>query len=304
MDNISALVAELPLQWTELIYGWGGVVLRLILIIILARLVLRFGYSFIERVFKERDRGITLGTKAETFSGLFKSLWRYLVVFMAILMILREFNMDLTPVIAGAGIAGLAVGFGAQNLVRDVITGFFIIIEDQFSVGDHVTVGLHSGIVEQVGLRVTKIRDFGGEEHIFPNGKIEIVTNHSKGPQRALVDVSVAYEEDVDYVLGVLREHCAWFAGEYPELEEGPSVLGVAELGDSEVVIRIIARSKPLQQWYIERELRRTIKNRFVSLDIEIPYPRRVLLAHGEKEDIPPLKGKSKEEPNKGQDKG
>jgi small conductance mechanosensitive channel len=289
MDSFKELLRPLPVLAQNLLIQWGGVILRLILIIILAKLVLRFGYSLIDRIFKDKNNIITLGNKSETFSGLFKSLLRYLIIFVSILMILREF-VDITPILAGAGIAGLAVGFGAQSLVKDIITGFFVIIEDQFSVGDHVTIDSYSGIVEHVGLRVTKVRDFGGQLHIFPNSRIEIITNHSQGPQRALVDIPVTYEENVDHVLEALREICEKFSREYPAVREGPEVLGVVNLGDSEVVVRIIAKTEPMQQWYIERELRRVIKNHFEQTGIEIPYPRRVLLMRSEKtgKGIPP----------------
>ncbi|MDO9535717.1 MAG: mechanosensitive ion channel family protein [Bacillota bacterium] len=276
------LFLQLTLNWQEIVFKWGGVFLRLILILVLAKFVLRFGYSIVDRVFVDKHKSISFGNRVETFSGLLKSILRYLIFFVAVLMILREF-IDITPILAGAGIVGLAIGFGAQNLVRDIITGFFLVIEDQISVGDFVTIESYSGIVEQVGLRVTKIRDFGGQVHIFPNSKIEIVTNHSRGPQRALVDVSVAYEEDIDHVLKVLEEICAEFSKEHPEVKEGPLVLGVADLGDSEVVVRIIAQVEPMRQWQIERELRRTIKRQFDKLGIEIPYPRRVLFTGKDK---------------------
>jgi moderate conductance mechanosensitive channel len=282
MEIFQDFFLQLTLNWQQIVFLWGGVFLRLILILVLAKLGLRFGYSIIERVFTDKHKSISFGNRAETFNGLLKSVLRYLVFFVAILMVLREF-VDITPILAGAGIIGLAIGFGAQNLVRDIITGFFLIIEDQICVGDFVTIESYSGIVEQVGLRVTKLRDFGGQVHIFPNGKIEIVTNHSRGPQRSLVDVSVAYEEDIDHVLEVLEEICSEFSKEHPEVKEGPLVLGVAELGDSEVVVRMIAKVEPMQQWQVERELRRTIKRQFDKLGIEIPYPRRVLFTGSEK---------------------
>jgi moderate conductance mechanosensitive channel len=282
MEIFQELILQLTLNWQEIVFKWGGAFLRLILILVLARFVLRFGYSIVDRVFIDRHKSITFGNRGETFSGLLKSVLRYLVFFVAILMVLREF-IDITPILAGAGIVGLAIGFGAQNLVRDIITGFFLIIEDQISVGDFVTIESYSGIVEQVGLRVTKIRDFGGQVHIFPNSKIEIVTNHCRGPQRSLVDISVAYEEDIDHVLEVLEEVCAEFSKEHSEVKEGPVVLGVAELGDSEVVVRIIAQVEPMKQWQIERDLRRTIKRQFDRRGIEIPYPRRVVYTGSDK---------------------
>lgn len=283
MAGITDLLNSLPEVWQEIMMRWGGVIIRLILIIVLVRVALKFGYSVLDKILMGKRKLVTLGDRVETFNGLIKSLWRYVVIFVAILMILREF-VDITPILAGAGIVGLAVGFGAQSLVKDIITGLFIIIEDQFAVGDYISTGPYSGIVEQVGLRVTRLRDFGGQLHIIPNSKIETVTNFSDGPQRSLIDVSVAYEHNIDSVLEILREECERFSGEYPQVKEGPTVLGVVDLEDSGVVIRIIARVEPMQQWFIERELRRKIKNRLDEAGIEIPYPRRVVIARQENE--------------------
>jgi small conductance mechanosensitive channel len=174
------------------------------------------------------------------------------------------------------------VGFGAQSLVRDVIAGFFIILEDQFSVGDYITAGNYTGVVEELGLRITKIRDFSGELHIIPNGKIEAVTNRTRGSMRALVEVSVAYEEDIDEVLAVLAELSARFGAETAEVVEGPAVLGVVALNDTAVVIRVIARTVAMAQWKVERDLRRAIKKELDARGIEIPYPRRVVYSRSD----------------------
>lgn len=277
MDFLREYIQQIPEGWQKVFLQWGGGFLRLILIILLAKLALNFAYKLIDSIFMQRERGLSLGEKAQMFSGFLKSFLRYLVIFIAIMMILRELKVDLTPILAGAGIAGLAIGFGAQSLVKDIITGFFIIIEDHYSVGDYVTVESLSGIVEQVGLRTTRIRDFGGQLHIIPNSRIEVVTNFSRGPQRSMVDISVSYQENIDYVLDVLKDLCEKFASENPDIIEGPTVLGVVDMGESNVIVRITARTQPMQQWHIERELRREIKKSFDQKGIEIPYPRRVL---------------------------
>lgn len=284
MEFLNNLLAEFPQGLQDGLVQWGGTVARLIVIFILAVIAKRLGNRAIDRIFQEGAERTGQKEKAETFSGMLKSVWWYVVLFAAVLIVLREFGVDLTPVLAGAGIVGLAIGFGAQSLVKDIITGLFIVIEDQFSVGDYVTAGSCSGIVERVGLRTTKIADFGGQTHVIPNGMITMVTNHSRGPQRSLVDISVAYEEDVNRVLQVLNELCREIKEEYPQITDGPNVQGVIALGDSDVVIRIVAMAEPMTQWLIERELRRSIKNRFDQEGIEIPYPRRVLYPRHENE--------------------
>lgn len=263
---------------------WGVRLAKAVLILILARLALRFGNSLIQKIFTPvPDRPAYLPeNKAKTLSALLTSVWRYLIWALAIVLVITELDiMDIGPILAGAGIVGLAVGFGAQNLVRDIISGFFIILEDQFSVGDYITTGTFSGIVEELGLRITKIRDFSGELHIVPNGYIEAVTNRTRGNMRAMVDVTVAYEEEVEAVLSVLEEAVRQYALADPDIVEGPTVLGVVELAEAGVVIRIIARTVPMTQWKVERGLRRAVKSVLDKHGIEIPYPRRVVFTRG-----------------------
>lgn len=263
---------------------WGARIFSALLIIILARLALRFGCSLIDRLFTPSpDRpGLLAENKAKTLSALLSSVWRYTVYALTAVTILSRLQiMDVGPILAGAGILGLAVGFGAQNLVRDVISGFFIILEDQFSVGDFITVDSFTGIVEELGLRITKIRDFSGELHIVPNGQIQAVTNRTRGNMRAMIDVGISYDEDVDHVLSVLEELMREYAQGDADVVEGPTVLGVVDLADSSVEIRVIARTVPMTQWKVERDMRRAIKNKFDELGIEIPYPRRVIYSRG-----------------------
>ncbi|HHY36393.1 MAG TPA: mechanosensitive ion channel family protein [Firmicutes bacterium] len=258
--------------------------LAIIVIILLARLLLRLGYLLIERVIKKtrESKGHLEERKYETLQHLVKSLLRYLVVFVAAVTILDTVGVSVTSVLAGAGIAGLAVSFGAQNLVRDLITGFFIIFEDQYAVGEYISIGQFSGIVEDIGLRVTKLRAFAGDLHIIPNGNITQVTNYSRGNMRALVDIPIAYEEDIDKALAVLEETSRELAAQIPEIVEGPHVLGVVDLGNAGVVLRVIAMARPMYQWGVERQLRKEFKEALEKHGIEIPYPRQVVIMAGE----------------------
>lgn len=272
--------------WENLVIGWVERAVAVIFILIAARLVQKAGNRLIERYFERKTGGAPPADerKVHTFQPLFKQIWRYLVLFVTLLLILDQLGIDLTPILATAGVAGIAVGFGAQRLVRDLITGFLLLAEDQYAVGDYITVGDHVGVVEEVTLRVTRLRDFSGDLHVIPNGNIENVTNHARGEIRALVEVSVSYEADIDRAIAVLEELSGELKEQYPEILEGPTVLGITSLGDSGIEIRLVARTEPLQHWYIEREMRLAIKKRFDREKIEIPYPRRLLIHRQEQQ--------------------
>ncbi len=252
-----------------------GSLLRIVLIYILARVVIKVVNPLVKRTLSHARENIS-ERRTKTLESLLLSVIRYVVGFAAVLAVLGELGVDTTSVLAGAGIVGLAIGFGAQNLVRDVITGFFFVFEDQFAVGDYVTAGGEGGIIEEMGLRVTKIRDFSGTLHVIPNGTVGKTTNHSRGNMRAMVDVSVAYEEDIERVLEVLERVSQELAETNEDIKEGPTVLGLAKLGDSDMVFRVLSRVEPMTQWGVEREMLKAIKQAFDREGIEIPYPRRV----------------------------
>lgn len=275
-------------QWVKLGMNAAYAGIKALAVFIAAKIILKFGNILIDGFLKTEEKGkLKLDErKLKTLTPLMKSALKYVVYFMAGVTILRIFGIPTESIIATAGIGGLAIGFGAQNLVKDIITGFFILFEDQFSVGDYIETAGLNGFVEEMGLRVTKLRSFGGELHIIPNGEITKVTNHTRGSIRAMVDVGIAYEEDVERALETLKEICDKLARERDDIVEGPTVLGVQELGDSSVVIRIIAKTIPLQQWSVERELRRRIKETFDQKGIEIPYPRQVIIHKKDKDQL------------------
>lgn len=260
---------------------WGA--LKIITIIILAKIALVLGYILVDKIVRpvngKNGKIFFDPYRVETLNALLKNGLRYVVYFLAGTIILSVLGYPVTTLIAGAGVVGLAVGFGAQNLVRDIITGFFILFENQFSVGDHVEVAGVEGIVKEIGLRTTRIQSFSGALHIIPNSKIEEVTNYITDSIRVMVDVDVAYEENISRVIEVLKVLMEEIRLEHSEIVEGPTVLGVQELGSSSVVIRILARTKPMEQWSIERILKKKIKERFDREGIEIPYPRQVLIS-------------------------
>jgi len=197
-----------------------------------------------------------------------------------VIALLLTFNLfiDIGPILAGAGILGLAVSFGAQSLVKDVISGFFILFENQFAIGDVIEAAGKSGVVEKMTLRVVVLRDVEGAMHVIPNGEIKVVSNKTRGWSRAVVDVGVAYDVDVDRALAVVRDEAAQFTTDKtwgPQLDGPVEVLGIESLGDSAVVIRSLIKTQPGSQWNAAREFRRRMKNRLDREGIEIPYPQR-----------------------------
>lgn len=219
--------------------------------------------------------------RARTLTRVIHSTALVAMATVAGLMILRELGLDIAPLIAGAGVVGVAVGLGAQTLIRDVIGGFFILLEDQFDVGDSIRVGNIAGGVEKMTLRATFLRDLEGTLHIIPNSEMRIVSNRTKDWSRAVVNVGVAYEEDIGRVMAALGKigHDLYQDEEFASLLlEEPTVSGVEALGDWAVTVRIMVKTKPGKQWDVARELRRRIKESFEREGIEMPYPRQEVL--------------------------
>ncbi|WP_059104964.1 mechanosensitive ion channel family protein [Shouchella shacheensis] len=203
---------------------------------------------------KEGARGRT-----QTLEKISISVLSYTLIFLLVAFVAEAVGLPLGPLLAGAGIVGLAIGFGAQGVVSDVVTGFFLLLEKQLEVEDYVTASGIDGIVEEVGLRTTHIRGFDGTLHFIPNRNIDNVDNHSRGNMRALVDIALPADKDVEHVLSVVKEAVEGFS--HPALKEGPDVLGVQSVDLYSSVVRIIARTENMQQWGVERELRALIKH-------------------------------------------
>jgi small conductance mechanosensitive channel len=193
--------------------------------------------------------------------------------------LLSVWGVDPTSLLALGGLASVAVGLGAQSIIQDILTGAFILIEDQFSVGDVVKIEGYSGTVESVGMRTTRIRSADGDLYIIPNGQIKIITNMSKGFNRAVVDVGISYNENIDRVIDLLTAELEKIYNDklIPGIIDCPQVLGVEQLADSSVVIRIKADCSVGENWNIERQLRRLIKNALDREGIEIPFPQQVV---------------------------
>lgn len=258
----------------------GSVSLKIILIIVVSRILVTLSQAAINRIFRNREGGKLQIDKRrlETLRVLVNNVSRWVLFFLTVLLVLDQMGFDLRPVLVSAGVLGLAIGFGAQSLVRDIITGFFIIFEDQFAVGDAVTINTFSGTVLEIGLRITKLKSATGEVHIIPNGTITQVTNFSLLNTVALVDVAVAYEENIDRVQEIIAEVAKKVQKENKDIVSDPQVLGVQALGPTEVVIRVTVECKPNTHYGVARQLRASIKEEFTARGIELPYPRMMAM--------------------------
>jgi small conductance mechanosensitive channel len=258
----------------------GIIFLRFLVIIIVYAIVKSLGTKIITRLFSRaaNRQGISPG-RAKTLEKLTVNMFTYSLIFFLVIMVLENvFDVRTTAILAGAGIVGLAIGFGAQGIVSDVVTGFFLLLEKQVDVEDYVTTAGFSGIVEEVGLRTTKIRDFDGSLHYVPNREISSLTNHSRGNMRALVDIGISYDDNIDHAIEVIQSVCDQVAANEEAIFEGPNVVGVQGLGDSDVVIRVIAKTENMMQWAVERTLRKAIKEALDANGIEIPFPHQVYI--------------------------
>jgi len=225
--------------------------------------------------------------RAETLARVFRYLVAVVVSLIAGMLVLSELGVSVAPILGAAGVVGLAVGFGAQSLVKDFFTGFFLLLENQVRQGDVVKLGEHAGLVEEVTLRYVQLRDYDGNVHYVPNGTISSVINMTRGFSHAVMDIGVAYRENVDEVMAEMRQ-VARVLREDPEF--GPRILddldmaGVNEWGNSAVVIRCRLRTLPLEQWGVRREYLKRLKAAFDAAGIEIPFPHLTVYAGQDKQ--------------------
>lgn len=262
--------------------------LRILLIGIVAygaMRALKFGLGKLEQVlltWREReDKGHAANEKrVKTLTGLLRIICLTLVWIVGIVMSLDQIGLDITPILAGAGIVGLAVGFGAQNLVRDVINGFFVILENQVRVGDVAIVNGTGGLVEAMSFRTITLRDLSGTVHIFPHGTVTTMANMTKGWSAYVMNIGVAYKVDTDRVAEIMREVGKDLQQDEQfgkKMLEPIEILGVDAFGESAVEIKVRIKTLPIEQWGVGREYRRRLKKAFDRKNIEIPFPHRTL---------------------------
>ena len=251
------------------------------------------GFSKILHSRSRKDDDITKSERQkriQTLTGIISTILKIVLVFLYAVIILEKLGVAIGPILASAGILGLAIGFGAQELVRDMISGFFILLEDQIRIGDAVELNGKWGVVESIELRTIKLRDLSGSVHVFQNGKLNTLTNMSKDWSALLINVGVAYKEKYDHVAEVIAKvgDEMYNDSTYKNIMIAPlEISGLNEFADSAIVIRVIIKTKPGMQWDTGREFRRRIKEAFDKANIEIPFPHRTVY-WGEK--IDPLK--------------
>ncbi|MFF2483586.1 mechanosensitive ion channel family protein [Paenibacillus sp. NPDC058071] len=273
------LTMEGVMAWLTNEEAWsqfGSSVLRIAAILILAPVLIWIVNKLIDRIILNQaaKRLITQSRRVTTVGKLIKNVFSYVAAFITFMIILSEFGIELAPLLAGAGVVGLAIGFGAQSLVKDIIAGFFIILEDQFAVGDIIQTGQFKGTVEVIGLRTTRIQSWTGEIHIIPNGMINEVTNFSVSNSIAVVDVAISYEEDVEKATGIIRNAVERL--EDPNIVKTPEILGVQAITATDLKIRVIAECLPHQHFIVARSMNYIIKKALSDNGIESPYPRMV----------------------------
>ncbi|MBN1189416.1 MAG: mechanosensitive ion channel family protein [Dehalococcoidales bacterium] len=267
-----------------MLYDWFIAKGIRVVIIIAVAVVLYFIFKFlipglIRRFISRRMAGeldAEIKKRTDTLSSILITITGVIILIVAVITILPEFGVNIATLIAGIGVGGLAIAFAAQNLVRDFITGFFILFEDQYRIGDVVTIAGISGSVEDITLRRTILRDLDAKVHSIPNGKVEVSTNFTSKYSRVNLNISVGYGENLGRVIEIINRICREMS-EDPKWKDdfisAPSVLRVDNLGDSGIDIKILGDTKPARQWDIMGELRLRIKNTFDSEGIEIPWP-------------------------------
>ena len=266
-------------NFIEAIIGKG---LSLIILIISVYLIIKIGEKSIDKfVTNQSNSKLSFSMdkqKAATVGAILRSTLKYTVYIGAAAIVIGS-TFKVSAAVLSA--IGFVVGIGAQSLVKDVINGFFIIFENQYGVGDYVTIGEFSGIVDNIGIRSTVLKDFSGDIHTLPNGSVVEITNHSRGDMRFIVDVEIAYEEDIDNTINLIKKVCKKFEKDNKDEIRGEiDVLGAISLNASGVTIRAVGKAKPMSQWKLERDLRKDIKVALDEAEIEIPYPKTQIISN------------------------
>jgi small conductance mechanosensitive channel len=252
----------------------------ILLIIVIGLIIIRIGKRIIKRIFLLRGKSpIRLSNRREaTLVKLLMNVMSYSTSFFVVLFVLEELGLDIGALLAGAGIIGLAVGFGAQNLIRDIISGFFIIFEDQFSVGDFIRIGEEEGVVEEIGLRITKLKSTSGAVHIIPNGQVVRVTNFSLHNSTFVIDIGIPESFNVTKAEEKLEKAFQTLHKTKGEFISPPTFIGVQDISRGEVILRVHVETKPMMQPHAIRSIRKGVKEAFGKDKIEITFPQTYLL--------------------------
>lgn len=270
-----------PENWMKYIF----IIIKILIIWIVAKIIRKVANRTLTHVIEQKER-VPLRInrrRSRTIGKLVESVITYVVNFVAILMILSQVGFNLGPLLAGAGVLGLAIGFGAQSLVKDVITGFFIIFEDQFAVGDVVQTGNFKGTVESIGLRITTLRTWTGEVHMIPNGQILSVTNYSVLNSLGVIDLTFANDENLEPTMEVLRSILKNVKETNENVVSDPQLLGIQALGETTVTLRISVECIPNTQTAVIRQMNEEIRRKLSDPELKIVQPKAVNYSPGEK---------------------
>lgn len=270
--------------------------LKIVLIIVGTFILLKFVKGISSRLYDllvKKEVDAESRKRAETLKSVIQNVLKIAVWILATMIILEHLGIKIGPLLAAAGIAGLAIGFAGQNLVKDIINGFFILLWDQIRVGDWVQIAGKAGLVERVNLKMTVLRDLSGNVHFVPNSAIDLVTNMTKDYSQYILEIGVAYREDVDEVMTVIKEVDEDLRND-PEFKDDilkpTEVLGLDNFADSALIIKARITTKPIKQWIIKREFNRRLKKKFNEMDIEIPFPHVTLyMGQDKKGQAPPM---------------
>lgn len=267
----------------EALWSYAGIAVKIMIVIILVLLIRQIACHLIDKLFRNRltmtlskNDAVALEEKRlHTLSKLFKSIVSYVLYFIGIITCLDMIGFSVTTIIAGAGVVSLAVAFGAQSIVQDLMSGIVIVLEDQYAVGEYVQIDTVQGQVKEIGMKTTKVQTVDGHLMIIANGSIGKVINYSRAAQRGFVDVGIAYEENLEHAIAVMQQACDKVAQQYQDdLEEQPNVVGAIALADSAVTVRATFTAWNWKQLPIERELRKEIKTALEAANVEISYPK------------------------------
>jgi len=282
------MMEMLPLSWQD----WTPLLRSLahvLIILLLALLMMNVSGRLIQRArvyMKSRADSLEHAKRVDTIGRVFRYVAAIAIGLIAGMLVLSELGISIAPILGAAGVVGLAIGFGAQSLVKDFFSGFFILVENQVRVGDVVEVGGKAGLVEEVTLRYVRLRDYDGNVHFVPNGEISIVSNFTLDFAQSVIDLGVAYREDVDEALAVMRRVAEELQADpayAPKFLAPVEMVGVERWADSAVILRCRFKVVPIEQWNVRREYLRRAKRAFDEAGIEIPYPHLTLYAGADK---------------------
>jgi len=262
---------------------------HVLIILLLALVMMSVSGRLIQRArvyMKQRADSLEHAKRVDTIGRVFRYISAIVIGLIAVMLVLSELGISIAPILGAAGVVGLAIGFGAQSLVKDFFSGFFILVENQVRVGDVVEVAGKGGLVEEVTLRYVRLRDYDGNVHFVPNGEISVVSNMTLDFAQSVIDVGVAYREDVDEALAVMREVAQALQADpvfAPKMLAPVEMVGVERWDDSAVILRCRFKVMPIEQWNVRREYLRRLKRAFDDAGIEIPYPHLTVYAGQDK---------------------